>query len=53
MFNLRTTKVQSDNQGDTRWQYYIELFKGKKLIWTDYYDKEPTLKEVINSLGGK
>lgn len=47
---LKITMVNSDDFGDTQFKYYGELYKGKSLIWNDYYREQPTLKQVLSGL---
>lgn len=42
--------VTSDDYGDPQWNYYAELYRGKQLVWNDYYKKQPTLKQVMKEL---
>lgn len=47
---LKVTPIDSDDFGDTQFKYYGELYKGKSLVWNDYYREQPTLKQVLNEL---
>ena len=49
-YSLRVTPVNSDDYKDTRWNYYSELYRDNKLIWSDYHVEQPTLKKIITSL---
>lgn len=42
--------VTSDNYGDIRWQWYVQVYRGKNLIWDDYYQTKPNKHEVLNSI---
>lgn len=49
--HIEYTKVDSDDYGDTRWQWYIEVFNYLgEIIWTDYYKEKPTEREVRLSI---
>jgi hypothetical protein len=47
---LKILMVNSDDFGDTQFKYYAELYKGKELVWNDYYQTQPTLKKVLKEL---
>lgn len=42
--------VNSDDYGDEQWKFYAELYKGKQLLWNDYYRTQPTLKQVLTEV---
>ena len=46
-YTLDVIKVESDDYGDERWQYYAVLKKGDSELWSDYFTKEPDLEQML------
>lgn len=48
--NIKYIKVEFDDCGDTQWQWYVEVYDGKRLVWDDYYQEKPSKADVLYSI---